>query len=81
MSRRPLTDDAPAQVGTETPRDMFLHVLEHYRQSRQDAIHAIAQPLWPGEWIRQWERDELRKLHATCDGWLARYDAAVARAT
>jgi hypothetical protein len=61
----------------ETPCDVFGALLEVYRQTGQDLVHADWGEGYPSTAAR--ERRELRALHARCAEWLARYEAAAAR--
>ena len=74
---------AEAQAGpipglNEAPRDVFLDLVEDYRQAAQDAVHARYGESWPS--LRAQEAEALEQLHDRCDAWVARYEAALERA-
>ena len=68
---------SPLPAPGETSADVFRALVEMYWQAGQDAIYAEHGEDWPA--TSQREVAELRELHADCDRWLARYEAAAQR--
>jgi hypothetical protein len=86
---RPGVDDtlrdlaAEAQAGpipglNEAPHDVFLALVEDYRQAAQDAVYGDYGDSWPS--LRAQEAEALERLHDRCDAWVARYEGALERA-
>jgi hypothetical protein len=68
---------APVPGPDETPRDVVAALLEDYRQAAQDLISTEWGEPYP-ETAAQ-EDAALRALHARCEAWWVRYEAAVSR--